>query len=286
MNSRQCEYYLVRYIPDRVKNEFVNIGVLLREPAADTEPVVRFTRDWRRVRCIDPDADTASFEALEVELRASWKGEVEGTKPLLGILEDSFSNNLQLTPANGFLVENLLAGVDQLMSLYIEPRKRETVSRKSGRQAIYASMRDHFERVGVWDLMRKRIAASAYTRAGDPLRIDCGYRPNGVVRMFHAVSLEGDMEAAKVLAFSVAGLREGVKRVEQADLELTAIIEPVGDWNDKDAGKRAAKKTPDDSDRREQYEFARETMEKAEVRVLTTRDLSRVAETARLEMGA
>ncbi len=45
--------------------------------------------------------------------------------------------------------------------------------------------------------------------------------------MFHAVSLEGGVEMAKVLAFSAASLRAGVERLEKADLELTAIIEPA-----------------------------------------------------------
>ena len=73
------------------------------------------------------------------------------------------------------------------------------------------------------------FAASDYTRPGDPLRIDAvGYRPNGdSIRMFHAVSLEPGLEMAKVLAFSAAGLRAGVERVEKASLELTAIIEPA-----------------------------------------------------------
>ena len=79
----------------------------------------------------------------------------------------------------------------------------------------------------MWDLLRKRIAASEYTRPGDPLRIDVGYRPNGMIRMFHAVSLEPGVEMAKVLAFSAAGLRAGVERVEKAELELTAVIEPA-----------------------------------------------------------
>ena len=45
--------------------------------------------------------------------------------------------------------------------------------------------------------------------------------------MFHAVSLEPGVEMAKVLAFSAAGLRAGVERVEKAELELTALIEPA-----------------------------------------------------------
>ena len=75
--------------------------------------------------------------------------------------------------------------------------------------------------------MRKQIAAADYTRPGDPLRIDCGYRPNGVLRMFQAISLETDADDAKLLAFSALGLIAGVKRVEDADLELTAIVEPI-----------------------------------------------------------
>ena len=35
---------------------------------------VRFTRDWRRVRCLDPDADTALLEGMETELRAAAAG--------------------------------------------------------------------------------------------------------------------------------------------------------------------------------------------------------------------
>jgi hypothetical protein len=45
----QCEFQLIRYVPDPVRNEFVNIGVLLRS-AAGGESLLRFTRDWSRVR--------------------------------------------------------------------------------------------------------------------------------------------------------------------------------------------------------------------------------------------
>ena len=88
-------------------------------------------------------------------------------------------------------------------------------------------MRTEFERAGVWALMRKKIAASIYTQPGDPMKIDCGYRPNGVIKMFHAVSLDADVEAAKVLAFTAPRLHEGVQRVEGARLELTAVVEPL-----------------------------------------------------------
>ncbi len=218
---RACEFQLLRYVPDAVRNEYVHIGVILREqgsltePAASPEPVlVRFTRDWRRVRCLDPDADTALLEGMESELRRRFEAEPDGN--LMRLLTESLSLNVQMTEPKAYLAESLPAGMEELMRLYVEPPPRERVPRLSGRAAIQARMRTEFERAGVWDLLRKRIAASEYTRPGDPLRIDVGYRPNGMIRMFHAVSLEPGVEMAKVLAFSAAGLRAGVERVEKA----------------------------------------------------------------------
>jgi len=179
-----------------------------------------------------------------------------------------------MTEPKAYLAESIPAGIEELMRIYVEPLARERVPRLSGRAAIQARMRAEFERVGVWDLLRKRIAAAEYTRPGDPLRIDAGYRPNGVIRMFHAVSLEPGVEMAKVLAFSATGLQEGVRRVEKAELELTAIVEP--------AAKLGA--TDEEPERLALYRFGVETMEEHRIRVLTTSDMERVAATAQREL--
>jgi len=266
-----CEFHLLRYVPDAVRNEYVHIGVILREQGS-RQIDVRFTRDWRRVRCLDPDADTALLEGMEDELRRRLYEEPEGK--LMRLLGESLSLNVQMTEARAYLAESLPAGMEELMRLYVDPPARERLPRLSGRAAIQARMRAEFERAGVWELLRKRIAASEYTRPGDPLRIDVGYRPNGIIRMFHAVSLEPGVEMAKVLAFSVAGLRAGVERVEKAELELTAVIEP--------AARLGA--TDEEPERLAMYRFGVETMEEHRIRVLTTSDMGRVAETARREL--
>jgi hypothetical protein len=269
---RSCEFQLLRYVPDAVRNEYVHIGVILREQGSRESAQVRFTRDWRRVRCLDPEADTALLEGMETELRRRFQQEPEGD--LLRRLEESLSLSVQLTERKAYLAESLPAGMEELMRLYVEPLPKAKVPRLSGRAAIQALVRSEFEHAGVWDLMRKRIAAAEYTRAGDPLRIDAGYRPNGMIRMFHAVSLEPGLEMAKVLAFSAAGLRAGVERVEKATLELTAVIEP--------AARVGA--TDEEPERLEMYRFGVETMEEHQIRVLTTSDMGRVAETARREL--
>jgi hypothetical protein len=293
MNSRrQCEFFLLRYVPDPVRNEFVHVGVILREVSGRVASV-RFTSDWRRVRCLDPEADTGMLEGLEGELRRRFQQEPDGN--LMHVLEDSFSNSVQMTRAKAYLAESVETGVEELMRMYVEPPKRERVSRLSGRAAIQAQMRTEFERAGVWDLLRKRIAASQYTRPGDPLRIDLGYRPNGVIRMFQAVSLEAasgtGLETAKALAFSASGLIAGVERVEKAALELTAVIEPLRQGIGNREQGIAKRQVPAgevefelDSERLAAYRFAVETMEEQRIRVLTTADLGRAAETARREL--
>jgi len=276
MNSgnqrRACEFQLLRYVPDAVRNEYVHIGVILREQGSQDGAEVRFTRDWRRVRCLDPDADTALLEGMESELKRRFQAEPDGN--LMRLLTESLSLSVQMTEAKAYLAESIPAGVEELMRLYVDPPPRERVPRLSGRAAIQARMRSEFEHAGVWDLLRKRIAAAEYTRPGDPLKIDAGYRPNGLIRMFHAVSLEPGVEMAKVLAFSASGLRAGVERIEKAQLELTAVIEPAARLGASD----------EEPERLEMYRFGVETMEEHQIRVLTTSDLGRVAETARREL--
>ncbi len=278
----QCEFFLVRYVPDTVKNEFVNIGVVLREAGRPETAHVRFTRDWGRVRCVDPEADTGMLEALEYEVRERLSNGVIETASMMKALEDSFSNLLQITEPKACLADSIPAEIEQLSRMYIESRKQREARRSSGRQAISTSIRRQFEAVGVWNVMRKRIQAAMYTRPGDPLRIDCGYRPNGVIRMFHAVSLEGDLEAAKVLAFSAPQLTEGVLRVEKAVLELTAIVEPLRGLLGKNSEEILVSGA--EQDRVEQYRFGVETMERNQIRVMTVADLPRIAERAREEL--
>ncbi|MEI9980787.1 MAG: DUF3037 domain-containing protein [Edaphobacter sp.] len=275
-----CEFFLIRYVPDVVKGEFVNIGVLLREAdAAKAESaVVRFTRDWSRVKCMDADADIGLLEGLEGEIGARLQTggrEANGIKPVVEILQDTLANSVQMTEVKACLAESLPAEIEQLMKMYVEPLKVKVERRRTGRAAIAGAMRAEFERAGVWSLMRKRIAASAYTRLGDPMRLDCGYRvaaQDGVIRMFQAVSLEGDVEAAKGLAYSAPQLRAGVERVEAAKLELTAVVEPL----------RTVSDTEDEA--MERYRFGVEAMEHEAIRVVTIADLARVAETARMEL--
>lgn len=267
----QCEFVLVRYVPDQVKGEFTNIGVILREAAKEDEAVVRFTRDWTALRRLDPGADLELLQSLEDDIQQRVRDDSRDTRSILDLLQDTLSTCLQITPFQGCLAESIPAEMEQLLRMYVDSPRRTKSRERTGRNLLLNSLRREFERAGVWRLLRKRIPAAIYTQAGDPMKIDCGYRPGDMVRMFHAVSLDNDLEAAKVLAYSVSSLREGVFRVEQARLELTAIVEPI-------------RTLRTDDEIAERYRFGVESMEREQIRVLTTNDLSRVAETARREL--
>ena len=272
-----CEFRLIRYVPDVARGEFVHIGVMLREVGGGETLLVRFARGWNRVKTLDRDADVPMLQALESELQerlvasdAGERGSPE-ERALLDVLDASFSNQVQVTPWRASLAETLPAEMDRLMRLYVDAAPRTMRAREGGRALLVMAMRQAFEGAGVWSLLRKEIRAAEYTQGGDPLRIDCGYRPNGVIRMFQAVTLRGDVDGAKVLAYAAKDLASGVRAKEDAALELTAIVTPL----------REAESTGDET---EQYRFAVKLMEREAIRVMTTNDLGRIAETARQEL--
>ncbi len=168
---KQCEFQLIRYVPDPVKNEFVNIGVLLRA-AEGEQSALRFTRDWSRVRCLDPDADIRRCSKHWRSRSGSACARQQGhdAKPIMTLLEESLSNGLQITESKAHLAESFIAGLEDLMRLYVDTPRRER--RRSGAAAAPPCMPPcghTFEEAGVWALMRKQIAAAELHQGGRSL---------------------------------------------------------------------------------------------------------------------
>jgi hypothetical protein len=262
----QCRFFILRYAPDAVKNEFINVGLVLLPPAGGAQ--VRFTRDWSRVLCLDPDADMEMLQALESDLRSQLR-EMNGDHDLiLRRIQDSFSNAIQPSEFQACLAASPVAEADELARLYLDrPRRRQQTREPGARVAIVARMRSEFEAVGIWPLMFKNIALSKYTRSGDPLKIDCGYSPNGTVKLFHAVTLSTDVNAAKVLAFSFPQLVQGIRKAENKQAFLTAIVEDNLPLDD------------------ESVTFARETLEQNAIRIAPVSAMADVAKQAAQELG-
>ncbi|MGZ4895843.1 MAG: DUF3037 domain-containing protein [Candidatus Angelobacter sp.] len=262
----QCRFFVLRYAPDAVKNEFINVGLVLLPPAGGAQ--VRFTRDWSRVLCLDPEADVEMLQALEKDLRDQLR-EMNGDHDLiLRRIQDSFSNAIQPSEFQACLAASPMAEADELARLYLErPRRRQQTREPGARLAIVGRMRSEFEAAGVWPLMEEKIPVSRYTRSGDPLKIDCGYSPNGTVKLFHAVTLNSDVNAAKVLAFSFPQLAQGIRKAEGKQALLTAVVED---------------NLPSDD---EAVNFARETLEQSAIRIAPVSTMPQIARDAARELA-
>ena len=272
---KHCDFFLLRYVPDVVKGEFVNIGVVLLEEGGDGFTDVRFLRDWRRVRGADPDADIELLESYESELRSllqsrspeiiNYRGPMSRREWLLAQMEQSFSGALELTPMKAVLTDSPSTELGILAQAYLESPARGPRA-QSGRRVIYNAMRGAFEAAGVWQFMRQEIPVAKYTKPGDPLKIDCGYRPNGIVHLYHALSLATNVDSAKVLAFSYSQMVDGFMKAEHAMCDLTVITEDGLDADD------------------EAVTFARAALKAQDINVFPLASMPGIAERARLDL--
>src|SRR5262249_50744177 len=130
-NATQCDFLLMRYVPDPFKNEFVNVGVLLLG-RDDKFAEVRFTRDWARVRCADPQADIDILEALESDIRRQLHSS-ESRKQIIYRLQDTLSNALQLSEPSALLSDSPMQDLERLAQTYLERPKPSRESKLGAR---------------------------------------------------------------------------------------------------------------------------------------------------------
>ena len=86
----ELEFFLLQYVPNTVRDEAVNIGVVLTKPGGAELIDARFARDWNRVLALDSDADVEVLQALAREIQ----NEIQLRRGALWLqrMKDSFSN--------------------------------------------------------------------------------------------------------------------------------------------------------------------------------------------------
>jgi len=113
---RQLQFSVIRYTPNIVAGEFINIGVVLFDPSGGFCGV-RFVRDWQQVLVFDPDADIEVLEALGREIEGLFLG--GKGEEILKTMEDSFSNAVQLSPGTVCLGNDPEKEIEKLASQYL-----------------------------------------------------------------------------------------------------------------------------------------------------------------------
>lgn len=225
---RNCEYFLVEYAPSPLRETRIAIGLFLFD---DSGRLVHrgFTRDWRRVRCLDPQADLdllanlpAHFDQAKESKTASGAGNLPSNlyDQLLQMRQD-FCGSLQISPPRGVRTANPEEEFDRLFQEHVarpRPLQEKRREREGSRPWIHARLSEALRRHALWDHLSRDIPVAEFTAPGDGFRIDFAYRPNGVTKYLHAISLERDWNQSKLLCYTFWRIRE------KSSAHMTAIV--------------------------------------------------------------
>ncbi|HXM66831.1 MAG TPA: DUF3037 domain-containing protein [Candidatus Acidoferrum sp.] len=107
--------FLVRYVPHALKDESVNIAVLM---IGDGFANARFVDDWQHILAFDPGADIELLIALTCELRDKLRipGQLE---EMLHRMQHSWANTVQLSLHKACLTEDPATEIETLASQYL-----------------------------------------------------------------------------------------------------------------------------------------------------------------------
>jgi len=214
---RPCAYHVVRYTPNLVRDEWVNIGILLFEPASGRllQRMVEEPAEFARVRRLHPTADEELLRRLSEDFATQSAAAGGNAKTYIARLEQTLSNTVQLGPQKGLLAEDLEAELDRLYRDHVEaPRHGRLAEDVTSRNGIRARANQVFRGTGIWPRLERRLRVDEFTYTGDPLRLDYGYRRNGTRGFVQALSLSRDPGQAKVLAFTADAIRQKVTHPE------------------------------------------------------------------------
>lgn len=232
-NERACAYRVLRYTPNLVRDEWVNIGVLVFDPESGERRLrlIEEPEEYARVRRLHPQADESLLRALRNDLedrfataselfrgngdaRAGGNGRADWLK-LLGKWDDTLSNVLQLAPQKGVYASDLDAETERLYADHVAPQRGAARAGAPGSRGVIRSYcAQVLRQARLWERLERGVRAEEFTFPGDPMRIDYGYRRNGVRGFVQTLSVTRAPGDVKSLAYTVERIRSKVKASE------------------------------------------------------------------------
>ncbi|HXJ13190.1 MAG TPA: DUF3037 domain-containing protein [Candidatus Limnocylindrales bacterium] len=235
--DRTLAYRVLRYTPNLVRDEWVNIGVLVFDPSNGERRMrlIEEPEEYERVRRLHPRADEELLRALRDDLEnrfatatqlfhgntgGNGQASLEWLK-LLGKWDETLSNALQLAPQKGVHADDLDAETERLYADHVAlQRSAARVGAAGSRGAIRSYCAQVFKQAQVWERLQKGVRAEEFTFSGDPMRIDYSYRRNGTRGFVQTLSVSRAPGDVKSLAYTVERIRGKV-----AASEFTAVTD-------------------------------------------------------------
>ena len=212
--ERPCAYRILRYTPNLVRDEWLNIGVLLFDPTSGERRLrlIEEQEEYNRVRRLHPGADEALLRALREDLEdrfqaASGNGNHGsaniGWQALLAKWDETLSNALQLAPQKGTFAADLDVELERLYADHVAPQRSQP---RVGAPGTRGQMRSYcsqvFRQARLWERIQSTVRVEEFTFPGDPMRLDYSYRRNGTRGYVHCLPVSRAMGDPKALAYT------------------------------------------------------------------------------------
>ena len=204
---------------------------------------------------------------MEADIR-SRVVETRNCEEVMKVLNDSFSNAIQLSGAQGCLTEDPAKEIEEMARMYLESSRIGGAHALSGREIIVEAMREAWETAGVAAFL-KPLPVARYTGAGDSFKFDFGYVTGNKVKLFHALSLRARVDTAVTLAARYPKIAASMKSAEQFPL-IPSLMAVVDDDLDK---------------KKDEIAFALAMMQESGIAASEVREMPRIAEAVREELG-
>jgi hypothetical protein len=230
-----CAYHVIRYIPNLIRDEWVNIGVVVHDPGAGRYRVrlIEEESEFARLRRLHPAADETLLRGVAPFLEDSLTSHRGELAAWISKLDQTLSNAVQFSPQKGLLAADLDAELDRLYSSHVAaPRPHAASGETAGsRSDIRARANQVFRTTGLWPKLTRNFRVDEFTFKGDPLRLDYSYQRNGTKGFIHSLALSRDPAQAKVLAYTADSVRAKIG----GKTEFVAITEtePRPEENDR-----------------------------------------------------
>ncbi len=239
---RPFEFFLLRYVPNVARGEFVNIGLVMTESGEDGGGFAGFyfTQDWRRARCLNPDVDVEVLDALGREIQRRIMS-MQDRALMVHEMMDRYSNAIQISHVRQVLAEDPAVEIKNLASTLVEipgvtrAQLEEMPTRRVGRKWIRSEMTDAFEAAGVLGFMTVNMPVGIYTNETDKFTFDFSYSfgmNSEITRVFHAVSLVDKNKDTEMFPFRVAKIAPKLAQLKNTQPTFTAVVEDHFDAND------------------------------------------------------
>jgi hypothetical protein len=116
---RQLDLYLLRFLPHVLREDFVTVGLLLRDNDGGFADV-RMTQDWEMLQCVAPDMEMEWFEVVGQEIRARL-GSLQGREDLIQLIGEKFGTSIDVAPTKAVVTEDPAREMEILTGMYLAP---------------------------------------------------------------------------------------------------------------------------------------------------------------------